>query len=254
MGTRLSAVIAAAGLAASVLASGPVAAAPDADTILRKAYENYRSQSSQSTVAMTIHRPAWERRLELKAWTRGQDDALVRFTAPAKDAGSATLKLGRDTWVYNPRLNQVIKLPASMMSQSWMGSDFSYDDLAKSTDIITDYTHRLAGSAQAGGHTVWTIEATPKPGAPVVWGKVSLAVRDDYVLLGETFFDQDMKAARRMTAGSVGLIGGRPYPTSLTMSPLDEPGQWTRTDTRDARFNAALPTWLFTLSNLQNPR
>jgi outer membrane lipoprotein-sorting protein len=229
-------------------------AAPDADAILRKAYENYRSQSSESTVAMTIHRPAWERHLQLKAWTRGQDDALVRFTAPPKDAGSATLKLDRDTWVYNPRLNQVIKLPASMMSQSWMGSDFSYDDLAKSTDILTDYTHRLLGAAQAGGHTVWTIEATPKPGAPVVWGKVDLAIRDDDVLLEETFFDQDMKPARRMTTGKVGLISGRPYPVSMTMSPLDQPGQWTRTDTADARFNAALPSWLFTLSNLQNPR
>jgi outer membrane lipoprotein-sorting protein len=237
-----------------VLFGAPAWAAPDADAILRKAYENYRSQSSQSTVAMTIHRPAWERHLELKAWTRGEKDALVRFTAPAKDAGSATLELDRDTWVYNPRLNQVIKLPASMMAQSWMGSDFSYDDLAKSTDILTDYTHRLLGVTQAGGHTVWSVEATPKPGAPVVWGKVDLSIRDDYVLLEETFFDQDMKPARRMVAGKVGLIGGRPYPLSMTMSPLDQPGQWTRTDTADARFDIALPAWLFTLSNLQNPR
>lgn len=253
MGARSSALIAA-WLAAAVAGPALALAAPDADAILRQAYENYRSQSSESTVAMTIHRPAWERHLELKAWTRGQDDALVRFTAPPKDAGSATLKLDRDTWVYNPRLNQVIKLPASMMSQSWMGSDFSYDDLAKSTDILTDYTHRLQGSAQAGGHTVWTIEATPKPSAPVVWGKVSLTIRDDYVILEETFFDQDMKPARRMTTGKVGLISGRPYPVSMTMSPLDQPGQWTRTDTADAHFNAALPLWLFTLSNLQNPR
>jgi outer membrane lipoprotein-sorting protein len=253
VGARLSAAIAVAVLAASWIAEA-AAPASDADAILRKTYENYRSQSSESTVAMTIHRPAWERHLELKGWTRGQDDALVRFTAPAKDAGSATLKLARDTWVYNPRLNQVIKLPASMMSQSWMGSDFSYDDLAKSEDIITDYTHRVTAVSQAAGHAVWTIEATPKPGAPVVWGKVTLNIRDDYVILEETFFDQDMKAARRMTTAKVGVIGGRPYPVSMTMSPLDQPGQWTRTDTGDAHFNAALPPWLFTLSNLQNPR
>ena len=258
MGAKLSVVIAAAlaagGIAIEVAAPGLARAAPDADTILRKTYDNYRSQSSESTVTMTIHRPAWERHLELKAWTRGQDDALVRFIAPPKDAGSATLKLGRDTWVDNPRLNQVIKLPASMMSQSWMGSDFSYDDLAKSTDIVTDYNHRLLGVAQAGGHSIWTIEATPKPGAPVVWGKVGLSVRDDYVLMEETFFDQDMKPARRMTTGKVGLVSGRPYPVSMTMSPLDQPGQWTRTDTTDARLDAAVPQWLFTLSNLQNPR
>ena len=252
MGARLAAAIVVAVIAAPWIAAATPG--PDAEAILRKTYDNYRSQSSESTVAMTIHRPAWERHLELKGWTRGQDDALVRFTAPAKEAGSATLKLARDTWVYNPRLNQVIKLPASMMSQSWMGSDFSYDDLAKSEEIITDYTHRVVAVSQAAGHSVWTIEATPKPGAPVVWGKVTLNIRDDYVILEETFFDQDMKPARRMTTGKVGLIGGRPYPVSMTMSPLDQPGQWTRTDTGDARFNAALPSWLFTLSNLQNPR
>lgn len=235
--------------------AGPaVAAAPNADTILRQAFDNYRSSSSQSTVAMTVHRPGWERRMEMKGWTRGDNDALVRFVAPAKDAGNATLKVGTETWVYNPKLNQVIKLPSSMMSQSWMGSDFSYNDLSKSADILTDYTHKLTATAQAGGHTVWTIEATPKPGAPVVWGKVALEVRDDFVLMGETFFDQDMKPARRMTADRIAPLAGRAYPVSMTMHPLDQPNQWTRIETSDAKFNLALPAYLFTLSNLQNPR
>jgi outer membrane lipoprotein-sorting protein len=236
--------------------AGAVAAAPapSADAILRRAFDNYRAASSEAQVAMTIHRPQWERRMQMKSWTRGQDDALVRFTSPAKDAGNATLKLGADTWVYNPKLNQVIKLPASMMSQSWMGSDFSYNDLAKSEDLITDYTHQIVGTAQAGGHTVWTIDSTPKPGAPVVWGKVSIEVRDDDVLMGETFFDQDMKPARQMTVDQVGPLAGRPYPLVMTMHPLDEPGQWTRIQTLSAQFNVGLPAYLFTLSNLQNPR
>jgi outer membrane lipoprotein-sorting protein len=236
-----------------VLAAWPVAA-NEADVILKKTFDNYRSGSSQTSVTMTVHRPEWERRMEMRAWTRGEDDALVRFIAPAKDAGAATLKLDRDTWVYNPKLNQVIKLPASMMSQAWMGSDFSYNDLAKSTELLTDYTHRLTATARAGGHTVWTLEAIPKPGAPVVWGKITAAIRDDYVVLEETYFDQDMKPARWMQTKTVGMIGGRPYPVTMTMSPLDQPGRWTRIDTTDGRFDAALPAWLFTLSNLQNPR
>lgn len=239
---------------AAMTAAPALAATPNADVILRQAFANYRSSSSQSTVAMTVHRPDWERRLQMKGWTRGDNDALVRFIAPAKDAGNATLKVGGDTWVYNPKLNQVIKLPGSMMSQSWMGSDFSYNDLSKSEDIITDYTHRLVATAQVSGHAVWTVEATPKPGAPVVWGKVALEVRDDYVLMGETFFDQDMKPARRMTADRVGILAGRPYPVSMTMHPLDQPSQWTRIETSDAKFDVALPAYLFTLSNLQNPR
>ena len=236
------------------MSAARAAPAPDAEAILKRVFDNYRSRSSQTTVAMTVHRPAWERHLQMTAWTRGEDDALVRFTAPAKDAGNATLKLGRGTWVYNPKLNQVIQLPASMMSQSWMGSDFSYNDLSKSDELITQYSHAVTATGSEGGHAVWTIEARPRAGAPVVWGKVTLKVRDDYVITEETFFDQDMKPARRMLTVRVGTLGGRPYPVSMTMSPLDQPGQWTRVDTLDGRFNVPAPAWLFTLSNLQNPR
>jgi outer membrane lipoprotein-sorting protein len=230
------------------------APAPDADAILRHVYDNYRASSSQTTVAMTIHRPDWERHLDMKAWTRGQDDALVRFVAPPQDAGNATLKLNTDTWVFNPKLNQVIKLPASMMSQSWMGSDFSYNDLAKSEDIITEFTHRIVATDATAGHTTWTIECVPKPGAPVVWGKIVLKIRDDNVMTEETFFDQDMKPARRMTAEKIGTLGDRTYPLTMTMQPLDTPGQYTRIETSDGQFNTAVPGYFFTLSNLQNPR
>ena len=245
------------GLSAALLfLAGPALAAPppDPDTLLKRAFDNYRAQSSESAVTMTVHRPAWERRLSLQAWTRGADDALVRFTAPAKDAGNATLKLGRDTWVFNPKLQQVIKLPASMMTQAWMGSDVSDDDLAKSEDVLTQYSHRLLATRQDPGHTEWTIEADPKPGAPVVWGKLTMTIRDDLVITDETFFDQDMKPARRMTTDRVGVLDGRPYPVVMTMRPLDQPGEWTRIETAQGRFNAAVPAWRFTLSNLQNPR
>jgi hypothetical protein len=243
------------GILGLLLANPATAAtAPSADQILQHAFDAYRAKTSQSTVSMTIHRPAWERSMQMQGWTRGQNDALVRFIAPAKDAGNATLKVANDTWVYNPKLNQVIKLPASMMSQSWMGSDFSYNDLAKSEDLMALYTHRLVATEQAGGHTLWTIEAVPRPGAPVVWGKVVLKVRDDNVVIEETFFDQDMRPARRMTADKVANLGGRPYPVSMTMHPLDQPAQWTRIDTTAARFDQAVPDYLFTLSNLQNPR
>jgi hypothetical protein len=238
-------------LAARAFAAAP---APNADQILQHAFDNYRAQSSQTTVAMTVHRPDWERHMQMTAWTRGQNDALVRFTQPAKDAGNATLKLDNDTWVFNPKLNQVIKLPASMMSQSWMGSDFSYNDLAKSEDLMNEYTHRVIGTVQAGGHTTWSIEADPKPGAPVVWGKVVLEVRDDNVFVEETFYDQDMKPARRMTADKIGLLAGRAYPVVMTMHPLDQPNQWTRIETQDGRFDQSVPGYFFTLSNLQNPR
>jgi outer membrane lipoprotein-sorting protein len=230
------------------------AGSPDATALLTKAFDNWRAKSSETEVTMTIHRPSWERHLSMKAWTRGGDDALVRFTAPVKDAGNATLKTADATWIYNPKLNQVVKLPASMLAQSWMGSDFSYNDLSKAEDMLTDYTHEVVGTDEEGGHTVTTIDAIPKPGAPVVWGKQRARVRDDGIFLSVTYFDQDMKPVRAMTTERIGTIGGRDYPVVLTMRPEGEPGKWTRIETTAARFDLPLPDTLFTRSNLENPR
>lgn len=234
--------------------SSAVASVVTPKALLRAAFNNWRGNTSTTVVVMHVHRPDWQRSLEMRTWTKGDADALVRFVAPAKDAGNATLKVGSHTLVFNPKLNQVITLPASMLSQSWMGSDFSYNDLSKADDILSQYTHRIIKTEKANGHTVYTIDAVPKPGAPVVWGKLVVKVRDDGVMLGETYFDQDMKPVRTMTTQKVGAIDGRPYPVIMVMRPADASGNWTRLVTKSGRFNLGLPAYVFTRSNLRNPR
>lgn len=230
------------------------APAADAGALLKAAFDNWRANSSQTTMTMTVHRPEWERHMSMLACTRSEDKALVRFIAPPKDAGNATLKLGAQMWVYNPKLNQVIKLPASMIAQPWMGSDFSYNDLAKADDVLTEYTHHIVASTHVDGHTVFDIEAIPKPGAPVVWGKQALKVRDDGVLLQQEFYDQDMKLVRTMNTDKVAILGGRDYPVVITMHPAENENNWTRIETTQGKFNISLPDYLFTQSNLENPR
>lgn len=248
-----------AGLLLLLLCNIPTAASADppqanADALLKSAYDNWRASSSNTEVRMTVHRPSWERELVLKSWTQGDDHALVRFTFPARDANNATLKIGDDTWVFNPKLNQVIKLPTSMLAQSWMGSDFSYDDLAKSDDILVRYTHKISAVTHKDGHAIYQIEATPKAHAPVVWGKRIVEVRDDGVMMGESFFDQDMKLVRSMKTEQIATIGGRPYPQTMTMRPAGKADSWTQTETISGKFNEELPDYLFTISNLQNRR
>ena len=190
----------------------------------------------------------------MTGFTRGREDALIRFTAPARDAGNATLKLGPSMWIYTPKLNQVIKLPASMMAQSWMGSDFSYNDLAKSDQIVDDYDHKLIATAESNGHTEYTVESVPKPDAPIVWGKQRLKIRDDLVLLEEAFYDQDMLLVKRLESTMIGPLGGRPYPVIMRMTDLSEEDHWTELRYTDAAFDLELPEYLFSLSNLSNPR
>jgi hypothetical protein len=203
---------------------------------------------------MLIHRPDWQRSSSLVGWTKGKSDSLVRFTAPAKDAGNATLKLGPDLWLYNPKLAQVIKLPFSMMAQSWAGSDFSYNDLAKTDQIVSDYTHSLTDTGTRDGHQVYTVDCLPKPAAPVVWGKIELRIRDDHVLLSETWFDQEMKPVRQLETLQVAPLDARAYPVKMRMKVLDKPDHWTEITTESGQFDLTLPGYLFTLSNLRNPR
>lgn len=232
----------------------PAAFAQDARAILQSAFDNWRAHSSHAVVKMLVKRASGNRNMTMESWTEGDDKALVRFTAPARDAGNATLQLGSATYVFNPKLNQVIKLPASAMSQSWMGSDFSYDDLSRSQKVVDDYTHKLIGTKTNGGKTVHVIESIPKPGKPIVWGKQVISVRSDGVLTEIEYFDQLGKRVRAMTADKIGTLGGRPYPIVLTMRTDAKPGQFTRVTTTKAQFDIKIPSYTFTKSNLQNPR
>jgi len=236
------------------VAPAPAAQTQDATAIVKGAIDYWRGGSSAAVIAMTIHRPAFERTTVMRAWTRGAKDALVRFVDPARDAGTATLNRGDDTWLFTPRLNRVMKIPFSMMASSWMGSDFSYNDLSKSDELVVHFDSRVVGTETSDGHVVYVIEAIPRPSAPVIWGKEVVKVRDDRLLLEETFFDQDGKPIKRLGAVKIGTLGGRLYVVRLRMVKLETPGEWTELEYRDADFDLELPDGLFTLSNLRNPR
>ena len=229
-------------------------AAPAPVDIIRGAIDNWRGPSSYIQQTMTVHRPQWERQSSMTSVTRGSKDALVRFTAPARDAGNATLKLDSDMWVFTPRLNQVIKLPASMMAQSWMGSDFSYDDLAKTDQLLTEYDLTLTRTEQVDTHAVYTIEAVPHADAPIVWGKEVLRIRDDFALLERDYFDQSGTLVKKMVSERIAPLDGKPYPFELRMTNVGEQDHWTLVETQGGRFNVNPPDYLFTLSNLRNPR
>ena len=205
-------------------------------------------------MTMTIHRPDWERSMSMRSWTKGDKTSLVRVTLPKKDAGNGTLTKDNNMWTFAPKINRIIKIPSSMMNQSWMGSDFSNKDISKSTDILDQYDHRLTSQAQVDGHTVYTIEAIPHEDAAIVWGKEVLKIRDDFVLLEEQFWDQDGELIKVMRASDVTEMGGRSVARVLRMGKLETPDEWTEMTVSTIEFDLELPAGVFTLSNLRNPR
>jgi len=239
-------------LAIALICSGPALAQdPTARDIVQAAMDHWRGLTSYSEMTMTIHRPDWERSMTLRGWSQGDKRSLVRVIEPPRDAGNGTLLDDDNMWTFSPKVNRIIKVPSSMMSQSWMGSDFSNKDIAKSTDIIDEYDHELTATARAAGHTVYTVTSIPHEDAAVVWGKEVLSIRDDYVLLEQQFWDQDGELVKVMKTLDVAEMGGRAVARILRMGKVDTPGEWTQMETREVAFDIDIPGNTFTLSNLR---
>ena len=230
------------------------AVALDADKIVKEGFNYWRGNASIGTVQMLIHREDWERTMTIKAWTRGQKDSLFYIAAPPKDYGNGTLKKGREMWIYNPKINRVVKVPPSMMSQSWMGSDFSNNDLAKSDSLLLDYDHSIIGTETHEGKKVYIIKSLPKPNAPVVWGMQRLKIREDHIWLSEEFFDEEFQPVKIMTASEIQMMGDRLFPKVWRMQKVDEKNRYTQLTYDALEFMSNLPDSLFTLSSLKQRR
>lgn len=227
---------------------------PDARELIRAAMEHWRGLTSYSDMSMTIHRSDWQRSMSMQAWTRGDKLSLVRVTEPRRDAGNATLIKDQNMWTYSPKINRVFKVPSSMMSQSWMGSDFSNKEISKSTDIIDQYDHRVVDSKSADEHVLYTIESIPHEDAAVVWGREVVVIRDDFLMLQQQFWDQDGVLVKELNATEVTVMGGRSIAKRLRMHKVDVVDEWTEMSINQIEFDVALDEQLFTLSSLRNPR
>jgi outer membrane lipoprotein-sorting protein len=226
----------------------------DADAIIRAAMDHWRGATSYSEMTMTIHRADWERSMSMRSWTLGDKTSLVRVTQPKKDAGNGTLLKDKKMWTFSPKVNRVMKVPSSLMNQSWMGSDFSNKDISRSTDILHEYDHTLLETRQQNGHTIYVIEAVPHEEAAVVWGKEVLHIRDDYVMMEEQFWDQDGVLVKSMRALQVQELSGRAVATNMRMQKADTEEEWTQVLVQAIEFDLVLSPRIFTLSYLRNPR
>ena len=229
----------------------------DADAakeIVRAALNHWRGLTSRGEMTMTIHRPDWERSMSMQSWTQGEKRSLVRVTAPSKDRGNGTLMDDDKMWSFSPKVNRVIKVPSSMMNQSWMGSDFSNKDISRTDDIVEQYDHRLIGRSELDGHVVIEVESIPHDEAAVVWGKEVMKIRGDHVLVEHRFYDQDMQLLKTLLTMEIAEMGGRPVASRQRMSKTEAPDEWTEISVDSVEFDVEIEDSVFTLSNLRNPR
>lgn len=223
--------------------------------IIKKAYDIMQGQTNESVLTMTIVRPSWQRTISFKSWAKGTDYSMAIVLEPAKEKGQTFLKRKNEIWNWVPTIQRMIKLPPSMMSQGWMGSDFSNDDLLKESSIVNDYDHQVIGNEVVSGINCYKLKLVPKPDAPVVWGSIVKWVSvEGYLQMKTEYFDEDNILIKIETASEIKLMGDRRIPTHFEIVPNDKPGNKTVVDLIKVVFNKPIEDSFFSQQNMKNLR
>jgi hypothetical protein len=219
--------------------------------IVTKADAKMRGNSSYVEMTMQIVRPKYTREISLKSWSKGDQLMLVKITAPAKDAGQGYLKINKDLWNWLPSIDRLIKMSSSVMGQSWMGSDFTNDDMVRQSSIVTDYSHKILTEEKIREFNCWKIELTPKSNAAVVWGKIITWIDKDYNSIKTQYFDEANILVQTMENFDFKTFGDRQMPSRMEMTPADKTGQKTVVKVSKAQYNQPINDNFFTQQNLK---
>lgn len=229
--------------------------AQDAKEIVKKADELMRSNSSYSEITMSIVKPDWSRTMSMKVWALEPDYAMIYITEPARDKGTVTLKRKNEVWNWLPSAQRVIKIPPSMMLQSWMGSDFTNDDLVRQSSIVKDYNHKLIGEEEINGYNSYIIEMIPKPEAGVVWGKILTWIsKEKYLQVKADYYNEDGYLVKSFVGTKEKKMGGRNIFTHWEMIPEDKPGNKTIMEYTEIQFNYSIDASFFSEQNMKRVR
>ena len=220
--------------------------------IIKKADEKNRGETSQGEMTMTIVRPKWERSISMKTWSKGDKYFVIYITAPAKEKGQVFLKVDKEMWNWVPSISRMIKIPPSMMMQSWMGSDFTNDDLVKQSSIVVDYDHNLLEEENIRGMDCYKIELIPHEEAAVVWGKIiSWITKDGFNLWKSEYYDEDGYLINIENSSDIKQMGDRKIPTRVEMIPADEPEKRTIMEFKNLIFDQPIDDSFFSKQNMK---
>lgn len=226
--------------------------AQDARWIVKTANDKMRGTTLQTTIRIRTIRPAWNREMQIKAWTKGTHLTMILVESPAKEKGIVFLKRQKEVWNWLPALEKNIKLPPSMMSQSWMGTDFTNDDLVKESSVVDDYEHTIIGDTMIDQRDCYIIQMIPKPEVAVVWSKLIICIdKKDFMELHTRFYDEEGILINSMNAYDIKWMDQRLIPTRFEMIPANKKGQKTEMIYLQMKYNQPIDDRFFSLINMK---
>lgn len=238
--------------------TAPLKATPNIQTdlsakeIIKKMDELMRGTTSYAVYTMTITNPRWTRTLKMKNWSEGEDKAFILIEHPPKEKGITYLKIKNEMWNYLPSVERIIKIPPSMLMQSWMGSDFTNDDLVRQSSVIDDYEQKLLRRELYQNRQAYVLELTAKPQAAVAWGSIMTWVDSEYFMpLKQAYYDDKKTLVNIMYFENHKIISKRWFPTRWRMVPQNKTGHETKIELSEVAFDAPLPADIFTQGALK---
>jgi outer membrane lipoprotein-sorting protein len=226
----------------------------DAKEIVAKAENLLRGEkNSYSEMTMQIVRPKYTRTLEFKSWSETDGNSMTLITAPAKEKGQSFMKMGNNMWSWNPTIQRLVKMPPSMMSQGWMGSDFTNDDILKESSLVKDFTHKIVGNEAVSGEQCYKIELTALENSDVVWSKILIWVsKNDFFEMKIEFYDEDNALVKTHTSSKITVFDGRKLPSVMEIAPADQPQNKTVVTIKTMKFNIAIDKNFFSQQNMKS--
>ncbi len=219
----------------------------DLKKTIEKAEQKLRGKSSIAELIITTVRPKYQREMQMKIWNQGDDYSLMYITSPARDRGTTYLKRIKEIWYYLPSIERNIKMPPSMMSQSWMGTDISNDDLVKKTSLANDFTPTFIETEKIDGLDCYHISLIPLENSEVIWGKIEIWIDvKNHITMKQTSFDEDMELVNTMQSFNVKEMGGEIIATEMEFFPADHPEQKTTMKYVSIKFDVKIPPQYFT--------
>ena len=222
---------------------------PNTQKLTRFLDELYRSSSSVGKIEILVKTETQERHLRMRIWSKGKEQSLVIIDEPAREAGTATLKVGDNLWNYLPKISRTIRIPPSMMLSPWMGTDFTNDDLVKKSSFEHDFESQIEGPSEEPKG--WKLVMNVKPGIVGRWQKIECLIDNEYLPHIARFYDRKGRLARTFEYSDFRVLGGRKIPTHIRLVSEDQPGHETELRYLEMVFDVNLPDSLFSLSQLE---